>query len=1135
MKKMYVISSILILLLIISLISPIVISEDNPKDLIKTYGGERTDIAFSGIQTLDKGILLGGTTNSFSSAGFDFWVIKTNQSGKIQWDKYFGGGGDDSISSIIQNSDGSYILAGYSNSINDNDFDYFLIKMSAEGKIRWYKNYGGVKEDKTSCLINTSDGGYVLAGYSNSYNDDNFDFLILKTDNNGEFQWYKTYGGYKTDKASCIIQSDDGGFLIVGESNSFGAGGYDFWLVKTDSNGFMEWNRTFGGVNMEYPQSVIQSDDGGFLIVGESNSFGAGGYDFWLVKTDSNGFMEWNRTFGWKENDHAKSVVQMNDSSFLIAGYSEKFLSYGLQLYKTDRQGYLQCEKEFSSYVDMFLNSFFLTDDNKYLMTGFILSRNPNMDFLILKSNFSFFNKSNCYPISNAGLDEKVELNQELYFNATGFDYDGKIVKYRWDFNGDGKFDWESNKSESVTYSFPEEGLYRSYLEVTDNNNSVDIDMKIILVGSLEENEINFTFYSDPWIYYCMFFMIFCLFILVILSYFEIEIKYKNKLITKFFNKIYKIKKEIKYLLIIFLSLIIIKLIISLFFHNPFVYGDEFIYAVVAGKIFNGNFFILGNVVFSPVQIPTGYCYCLSPAYFFQNNMDMVYHIFLLINSIITSLIIFPVFFIMKKFVDKKLSIAASIIVGTLPIIMVHNFILFSENLFILLFLFSCYFVIKTFDYNKFNIRFIILSFFTGSLVGFLIMTRALGVAILGGLIVLVFFKLIKNKKISNLKYLLVFIPFIPAVIIGYFLYSDKIFFVGYQGSKYIEIAGIIISDFFNFVRFLNLIANEFNYFVIMSFIIFMAFTIFLLINKKKLATKKRNRLSDLIIFSFSSIFFLILITSTHIYSGDNSVYSRYVSPGLPIIFILGIIGMNLFYKIKIKNKYFVLASIIILLSFFYILLFPIEINSIVNNMDLIWINIAKSIYILELNILQLFKIILIFIMSISLLYLVYIYKNRKKLVLFKNFLNHKNLLFLFVIFLSILFFLPSLNLELKKQSSKDTVETEISKWFMQKDPGANIILEYKNGAFSGGGIKESSWHSIFVNMHFWLPKAKIKVMNRQNLTEFILSKNQSADYIVTTHDLSDYYYSVEDFYFDIWTWPLKKQPYVDWHIYKVK
>jgi len=105
----------------------------------------------------------------------------------------------------------------------------------------------------------------------------------------------------------------------------------------------------------------------------------------------------------------------------------------------------------------------------------------------------------------------------------------------------------------------------------------------------------------------------------------------------------------------------------------------------------------------------------------------------------------------------------------------------------------------------------------------------------------------------------------------------------------------------------------------------------------------------------------------------------------------------------------------------------------------------------------------------------------------------------------------------------------------MQKDPGANIILEYKNGAFSGGGIKESSWHSIFVNMHFWLPKAKIKVMNRQNLTEFILSKNQSADYIVTTHDLSDYYYSVEDFYFDIWAWPLKKQPYIDWYIYKVK
>jgi predicted secreted protein len=158
---------------------------------------------------------------------------------------------------------------------------------SAPPPIEWNQTYGGAGDDRAYSVINTTDGGYALAGYTNSFGAGGYDFWLVKTDSAGNMQWNQTYGGAGDDCARSIVQTSDGGYALAGYTYSFGAGGYDFWLVKTDSAGNMQWNQTYGGTGDDYAYSVVQTSDGGYALAGYTNSFGAGGYDFYLVKARS--------------------------------------------------------------------------------------------------------------------------------------------------------------------------------------------------------------------------------------------------------------------------------------------------------------------------------------------------------------------------------------------------------------------------------------------------------------------------------------------------------------------------------------------------------------------------------------------------------------------------------------------------------------------------------------------------------------------------------------------------------------------------------------------------------------------------------------------------------------------------------
>jgi hypothetical protein len=277
-------------------------------------------------QTSDGGYILAGGI-SFGGRPWDFLLVKTDSKGGFQWERNIGQAKyDDFANSVQQTSDGGYILAGESNAHGDtaSDYDFRLLKTDFEGYPVWdrYIDAGNVEVAKS--VQQTSDGGYILVG--ETYGGGSGDAWLVKTHSNGKVDWSKTFGGTDYDDANSVQQTSDGGYILAGDTRSYGAGGRDFWLVKTDSNGNEQWNKTFGGTDWDWANSVQQTSDGGYILVGETYSYGAGSIDAWLVKTNSNGNEQWNKTFGGTKTDRASSVQQTSDDGYILVGET---YSYG--------------------------------------------------------------------------------------------------------------------------------------------------------------------------------------------------------------------------------------------------------------------------------------------------------------------------------------------------------------------------------------------------------------------------------------------------------------------------------------------------------------------------------------------------------------------------------------------------------------------------------------------------------------------------------------------------------------------------------------------------------------------------------------------------------------------------------------
>ncbi len=302
----------------------------------QTYGGEKGDRVYSLILTNDGGYAMVGRSEN------DAWLIKTDSGGNMQWNQTYGDSIKGSPLSVVQTLDGGYAIAGEIwISGGRDDRNLLLIKTDGEGNMQWNKTYAGSGHETPFSLIETSDTGFAIAGRTVSFDVSSTNCWLVKVDSLGNMEWNQTYGGEEPDHIESIVQTSDGGFALGATTESFASGWTECWLIKTDNFGNMQWNKTYGGAEADWIHSLIITSDGGFAFVGETSSFGAGSRDFWLVKTDSDGNIEWSRTYGGEDLDFGESLVQTLDGGFVLAGNTKSFGAGGhdVWLIKTDTYG----------------------------------------------------------------------------------------------------------------------------------------------------------------------------------------------------------------------------------------------------------------------------------------------------------------------------------------------------------------------------------------------------------------------------------------------------------------------------------------------------------------------------------------------------------------------------------------------------------------------------------------------------------------------------------------------------------------------------------------------------------------------------------------------------------------------------
>jgi hypothetical protein len=292
----------------------------------RTFGGNGEDWSRTVQQTSDSGYIIVGWTSSFGSGGLDIYLIKTDINGNLSWQRTYGGSNWERGYWVEQTVDGGYVISGWTESFGAGDRDIYLIKTDTNGNVIWTRTFGGSNEDFSRSCQQTSDGGYIVGGWTSSFGVYGQAVYLVKTDSDGNAIWSKIIDGPGDDHCNSLIQTKDGGYILAGGTTSFGAGAWDVYLIKTDVTGNMVWSKTFGGYSIERMHHVKQTSDGGYIMVGFTSSFGAGNYDFYVIKTDVNGDSIWTKTYGGRDYDCGESVQETSDGGYIITGQT---MSYG--------------------------------------------------------------------------------------------------------------------------------------------------------------------------------------------------------------------------------------------------------------------------------------------------------------------------------------------------------------------------------------------------------------------------------------------------------------------------------------------------------------------------------------------------------------------------------------------------------------------------------------------------------------------------------------------------------------------------------------------------------------------------------------------------------------------------------------
>ncbi len=339
-----------------------------------TIGGTADDYAQSIIPTFDGWYVAAGETRSYGAGARDFYIVKFNGNGIIQWSKSVGSSGDmETGYSVAQTLDSGYVIVGYTPYFGAGDYDAYIVKFSNSGTYLWSKTIGGTNFDIASCVIRTTDGGFAVAGSTSSFGAGLGDVWILKFDAGGTFQWNKTIGGTNRDDGYSIVQTSDGGYAVAGYTLSFGAGSANMFIVKLDAGGTIQWSRTVGGTSSDAALSITQSTDGGYVAAGTTTSFGAGNSDDYVVKLNSSGVLQWTRTVGGTQQEGGYvSITRTSDGGYAVTSQT---LSFGagandLYVFKLDGSGTLLWSRACGGSNDDYGNSIIQSSDGGLIVGG---------------------------------------------------------------------------------------------------------------------------------------------------------------------------------------------------------------------------------------------------------------------------------------------------------------------------------------------------------------------------------------------------------------------------------------------------------------------------------------------------------------------------------------------------------------------------------------------------------------------------------------------------------------------------------------------------------------------------------------------------------------------------------------------
>jgi hypothetical protein len=315
--KIFWASVLITLFFLISSYPYLVVSAESSTKWTRDFDGGGDDEGYS-VKVGNGGYVFAGITNSSSFGKYDAWLIKTDSYGEMEWNRTYGSLFNDGAHSLV-NVGGGYAFAGSTNSYGVGNADVWLVQVDHNGVMLWNKTYGGPLDDHCWSLVVTSDGGYALLCDTTSYGSGGSDVWLIKVDSSGNVEWNQTYGGTGFDSVSTIIRTNEGGYALACSTTSFGAGSSDFWLIKVDSYGNVEWNQTYGGSGVEFANSLVQTSDGGYALAGGTSALVAGNADVWLVKVDSLGNLEWNQTYGGPIADYCDSLIICGDGGFTLA------------------------------------------------------------------------------------------------------------------------------------------------------------------------------------------------------------------------------------------------------------------------------------------------------------------------------------------------------------------------------------------------------------------------------------------------------------------------------------------------------------------------------------------------------------------------------------------------------------------------------------------------------------------------------------------------------------------------------------------------------------------------------------------------------------------------------------------------